>query len=222
MAVFGFRGKIFVKPNFAIDRGLGTGDGDYALFVGRLTPEKGLQTLIDADAAGALCMDVVVLGDGPMRSALEQAASRVGSRLKVKGFVSQDEIFAWMKSAKALIMASLWYEGDPMVVIEAFSMGVPVIAGKIGNTATTILAEGAGLLYTPGDHRELSAALQRFADHPEAVRQMRQRARDYYLTTHTPETNYKRLMEIYAQASHATERAGLHEIENHAAVDRPA
>src|SRR5271165_768032 len=79
--------KLFVKPNFAIDRGTGTGDGDYVLFVGRLTEEKGVQTLIDADAAGALCMDVVVLGDGPMRSALEQAASRTGSRLKVKGFI---------------------------------------------------------------------------------------------------------------------------------------
>jgi glycosyltransferase involved in cell wall biosynthesis len=214
--------KIFVKPNFAIDRGVGSGNGNYALFVGRLTPEKGLQTLIDADAAGALCMDVMVLGDGPMRSALEQAASATGSRLKVKGFVGQDEIAAWMKSAKALLMTSLWYEGDPMVVIEAFSMGVPVIAGNIGNTAATILAEGAGLLYTPGDPLELSAALQRFADHPEAVRQMRQCARNYYLTAHTPEKNYERLMEIYAQASGATSRTRLEEVESRAVADRPA
>jgi glycosyltransferase involved in cell wall biosynthesis len=214
--------KLFVKPNFAVDRGVGTGDGNYALFVGRLTQEKGLQTLIDADAAGALCMDVVVLGDGPMRSALEQAASRAGSRLKVKGFVGQDEIVAWMKSAKALLMTSLWYEGDPMVVIEAFSMGLPVIAANIGNTAATILAEGTGLLFTPGDYAELSAALQKFLDHPEAAGQMRQSARNYYLSTHTPEKNYERLMEIYAHASHVTERTGLHEMGSHAVVDRPA
>jgi glycosyltransferase involved in cell wall biosynthesis len=213
--------KIFVKPNFTIDRGAGAGDGDYALFVGRLTPEKGLQTLIDADAADALCMDVVVLGEGPMRSVLEQAASRTGSRLKMKGFVGHDEIVAWMKSAKALLMTSLWYEGDPMVVIEAFSTGLPVIAGNIGNTAATIIKEQAGLIYTPGDHRELSAALRKFADNPEAARQMRRNARNYYLATHTPEKNYDLLMEIYAQASRAPATAALHEMGNHAVVDRP-
>jgi glycosyltransferase involved in cell wall biosynthesis len=214
--------KIFVKPNFVVDRGIGEGDGAYALFVGRLTPEKGLQTLIDADAAGALCMDVVVLGDGPMRSTLEQTASRAGSRLKVMGFVGQDEAAAWMKGAKALLMTSLWYEGDPMVVIEAFSMGLPLIAANIGNTAATVLSETAGLVYTPGDHIGLSAALQKFTDHPATVRQMRQNARNYYLTAHTPETNYERLMEIYAQASRATERTRLHEIDKRAMADRTA
>ena len=214
--------KLFVKPNFAIDRGTGTGDGDYVLFVGRLTEEKGVQTLIDADAAGALCMDVVVLGDGPMRSALEQAASRTGSRLKVKGFIDPGEILTWMKDAKALLMTSLWYEGDPMVVIEAFSVGLPVIAANIGNTAATVLAEGAGLVYTPGDHIELSATLQRFADHPEAAGQMRQNARNYYLATHTPEKNYVRLMEIYNYAGRVTERAGLREMDNPVVADRPA
>jgi len=213
--------KLYVKPNFAIDRGTGTGDGGYALFVGRLTPEKGLQTLIDADAAGTLCMDVVVLGDGPMRLALEHAAARTGSRLKLKGFVNQDEILIWMKDARALLMTSLWYEGDPMVVIEAFSVGLPVIAADIGNTAATVAAERAGLVYTPGDLIGLSAALQRFADHPEAARQMRQNARNYYLATHTPERNYERLMEIYTHASQATERAGLHETDTRVVADRP-
>lgn len=215
--------KIFVKPNFAIDRGVGAGDGDYALFVGRLTDEKGLQTLIDADAAGALCMNVVVLGDGPLRPALERTAARTGSRLKVKGFVGQDEIAAWMKSARALLLTSLWYEGGiPLVVIDAFSMGLPVIATNIGSTAPTVLAEGAGLLYTPGDPIDFSATLQRFADHPEAVRRMRQNARNYYLSAHTPETNYERLMEIYVQASRATQQNGLHEVASREPVNRPA
>lgn len=213
--------KIFVKPNFAIDRGVGTGNGNYALFAGRLTQEKGLQTIIDADAAGALCMDVVVIGDGPMRPALEQAAARTGSRLRVKGFVGQDEMLAWMKSAKALLMTSLWYEGDPMVVIEAFSVGLPVIASNIGNTAATVLSEGAGIVYTPGHHMELSAALQKLADDPEAAQQMRHHARNHYLAVHTPESNYERLMGIYAHALRATERAGAEEVHNPLAVNRP-
>jgi glycosyltransferase involved in cell wall biosynthesis len=214
--------KIFVKPNFAIDRGVAAGDGNYALFVGRLTEEKGVQTLIDADAAGGLCMDVVILGDGPMRSAVVQAAARTGSRLKVKGFVGQNDVLTWMKSAKVLLMSSRWYEGDPMVVIEAFSLGLPVISGNIGNTAAIVLREGAGLVYTSGYHHELSAALQRFADSPVAARQMRMSARNYYLATHTPERNYERLMEIYSRASRATEWTRLPELETHAIVDKPA
>jgi len=215
--------RIFVKPNFAIDRGMGAGDGNYALFAARLTPEKGVQTIIDADAAGAFCMDVVVLGDGPMRPALERAAARPGSRLKMKGFVLQDEMLTWMKGAKALLMTSLWYEGGvPIVAIEAFSLGVPVIAGNIGSTAETVLSEGAGMLYAPGDHMEMAAALQRLADHPEATRLMRQRARNYYLATHTPEKNYERLMEIYAHALCVTEQADLGEADDRVVVNRPA
>ena len=108
-----------------------------------------------------------------------------------------------------------------MVVIEAFSVGLPVIAADIGNTAATVAVESAGLIYTPGDPIGLSAALQGFADHPEAARQMRQNARNYYLATHTPERNYQRLMEIYTHASQATERAGLHETDTRLVADRP-
>jgi glycosyltransferase involved in cell wall biosynthesis len=214
--------KIFVKPNFTIDRGTGAGDGNYALFAGRLTQEKGLQTILDADAAGALCMDVVVLGDGPMRPALDQAAARIGSRLKVKGFVAQAEMFTWMNAAKALLMPSLWYEGDPMVVIEAFSLGLPVIASDTGNTAATVSAEGAGIVYTPGNAGELAVALQQIADDPPGTRRMRQGARNYYLAAHTPEKNYERLMEIYGHAVRATERAGLEELDSPVVANKPA
>jgi glycosyltransferase involved in cell wall biosynthesis len=213
--------KLFVKPNFAVDRGIGDCDGNYALFAGRLTSEKGLQTIIDADAAGALCMDVVVVGDGPVRPALEQAAARAGSRLKVKGFVAPNEMLAWMKGAKVLLMTSLWYEGDPMVVIEAFSVGLPVIASDIGNTAATVLAEGAGLTYPPGDHMEMSAALERLANDHVAARRMRQNARKYYLAMHTPEKNYKRLMEIYAHSLRAAQCAGGEQVQPQAMMNRP-
>lgn len=98
-------------------------------------------------------------------------------------------------------MTSLWYEGDPLVVIEAFSMGLPVIAAAIGNTAATVRAKETGLLYPPGDHAGLSSALEWYAAHPEAVERMRQNARDYYLATHTPEVNYERLLQIYGYAS---------------------
>src|SRR6202041_2742879 len=134
------------------DLGLGTGDGSYALFVGRLTAEKGVQTLIDADAAGELCMDVVVLGDGPLIDDLQRAAERPGSRLISKGFMRHDRILAFMRSARVLIMPSLWYEGGlRLVIIEAFSLGRPVIGADEGNTGAVVQQGETGLLYPAGN-----------------------------------------------------------------------
>jgi glycosyltransferase involved in cell wall biosynthesis len=195
------REKIFVKPNSTEDRGLGTGDGNYALFAGRLNQEKGLQTLIDADTAGTLCMDIVILGDGPMREEVQRAAERPGSRLIYKGFMPHDQILDFMRSARVLIMPSIWYEGGlPLVVIEAFSLGLPVIGADLGNVAAIIKPGETGLLYPPADHQALSSALAWFMENLAEVRQMRENAREHYLATHTPEKNYQRLVEIYQMA----------------------
>jgi glycosyltransferase involved in cell wall biosynthesis len=191
------REKIFVKPNFTIDRGLGDGSGNYALFVGRLSPEKGIRTLIEADAAGGLYMDVVILGDGPMHDELRQAASRPGSRLIYKGFVEQSGIFDYMRSARVLLWPSLSYEGGSMVLIEALSFGLPVIGADLSHGASLIHHQETGLLFPASDHHALSATLAAYAQDPAAERHMRQRAREHYLTTYTPEMNYQRLIEIY-------------------------
>jgi glycosyltransferase involved in cell wall biosynthesis len=191
------REKIIVKPNFSVDLGVGTGDGGYALFVGRMSPEKGIQTLIDADAAGSLTMDVVLLGDGPMREAVVRAQARPGSRLISKGFMNHDQIIEYMSRASVLIMPSIWYESGPLVVIEALSLGLPVIAAALGNVAQLISTTGAGLLYEPGSPAGLSAALAEYALNPQLSAEMRHRARSAYEASHTPEKNYERLMEIY-------------------------
>jgi glycosyltransferase involved in cell wall biosynthesis len=192
------REKIFVKPNSTEDRGLGSGDGNYALFVGRLTQEKGIQTLIDADAAGSLCMDIMIFGDGPMREELRRAAERPGSRLIFSGLIEHDSILDFMGRARALIVPSIWYEGGlPLVVIEAFSLGIPVIGANLGNIASVVRPGETGLLYPPGDHHALASALVWFTQNPAAVQQMREAARAHYLATHTPEMNYQRLIEIY-------------------------
>ncbi len=194
------REKIFVKPNFVEDCGIGLGDGNYALFVGRLSPEKGVQTLIDADRAGAFCMDIIVVGDGPMRGAVDEAAARPGSRLKVKGFQGHTEIISYMKQAKVLLLTSLWYEaGLPLVAIEGISLGLPVIAAAVGN-AEIVGSKEIGLLYPAGDSAGLAAALREFVADAELMAAMRQRARDYYLVTYTPESNYKQLTYIYDRA----------------------
>jgi glycosyltransferase involved in cell wall biosynthesis len=195
------RDKIFVKPNSTVDGGLGAGNGGYALYVGRLIREKGIQTLIEADAMGSLCMDVLILGDGAMAGDVRRAAERPGSHLVFKGFQNHDQIVEYMRNARVLIMPSIWYEGGlPLVVIEAFSLGLPVIGADVGNVGDLLQSGETGLLYQPGDPLALSAALRRYADDPVVAKKMRGRAREYYLATHTPEKNYHRLIEIYGAA----------------------
>jgi glycosyltransferase involved in cell wall biosynthesis len=143
-------------------------------------------------------MDVVVIGDGPMLSDVLRAAMRPGSRLISKGFLKHAEIADYMRSARVLLMPSIWYEGGlPLVVIEAFSLGLPVIGARIGTVGTLIQPLETGLLYSSGDPQALSSALAQYATDADAEQAMRRGARAYYLANHTPARNYERLLEIY-------------------------
>ena len=199
------RGKIVVKPNFTADHGVGEGDGDYAVFAGRLSPEKGLQTLIEADAAGQLAMEVVVLGDGPMLGQVTSASERPGSRLKPKGRQTHAQILEFMRHARVLVLPSLWYEGLPLVLLEAFSLGLPVLGAGHGSLAELIEPGRTGMLFEPGDALDFAAKLAWFASETSDVRTMREEARARYLERYTPEVNYLELFAIYTKVTSKAE-----------------
>ncbi len=190
------RGKIAVKPNFTADHGVGAGDGDYAVFAGRLSPEKGLATLIEADAAGRLAMDVVILGDGPMLAQVQKASERPGSRLKPTGRQTHAQILEAMRHARVLVLPSLWYEGLPLVLLEAFSLGLPVLGAGHGGIAELIEPGRTGLLFEPGNARALADGLAFFEQDRHA---MRREARACYEERYTPEVNYLQLSALYTK-----------------------
>ena len=192
--------RIFVKPNFAPDPGPTEPSGDYALFVGRLSPEKGIRTLIEADRHGLLIADLVIIGDGPLRGQVLEACARPGSRLRYKGYRSHAESIQQMREAKALLVPSLWYEGFPLVIAEAFSLGVPVIGADIGSVAGIVTPGRTGLLHAPGDFRALAECLSMLIDQPALAADMRRQARDTYLTNYTEELNHSQLVKIYEWA----------------------
>ncbi len=192
------REKIIVKPNFTADHGMGEGRGEYALFAGRLSPEKGIATLIAADERELLPMPVVVLGDGPMMAELTHAAVRPGSRLIVKGKQTHAQILDWMRDARVLVLPSLWYEGFPLVLLEAFSVGLPVLGANHGSIAELIEPGRTGALFTPGSAEDLSEALRGFTNTPL---EMRKAARACYLNRYTPEANYRSLLAVYTKVT---------------------
>ncbi len=193
--------RIAVKPNFVgDDPGLGSGRGGYALFVGRLSEEKGIQTLADA-WRGLPGIPLKIAGDGPMNS------TRWPSGVTWLGQQSRAQIEELMKDAAVLIVPSIWYEGAPMTILEALACGLPVIASDIGSLPEMVDDHRTGLLFRPGDAEDLASKVRWAFDHPEQMLAMRAAARREYETKYTADINYKRLIEIYEMAiEHARRR----------------
>lgn len=193
-------GKIVVKPNFAANRDLPTGDRAGLLFVGRLSPEKGLQVL--AEAAATLPAGTVrVIGSGPAAGQLEQCGA-----VHMLGQQTAENVFAQMASSAALVFPSISYETFGLVIIEAFSVGTPVIASRLGAALDLVIDGHNGLLVEPGDAADLRSKLAWALSHPVEMADMGRRARQTYLAHYTPESNYTQLLDVYRQAQQERQR----------------
>jgi glycosyltransferase involved in cell wall biosynthesis len=199
--------KIFVKPNFVpSDPGARQGQGDFALFVGRLVPEKGILTTLDAwnELGGRIPLRIV--GVGPLADRVAKAAARRRG-IEVLGRQPRGAVLELMKQARFLVFASEWYEGFPMVIAEAFACSLPVLAAGIGSAAEIVSDGRTGRLFSPGDPTDLVAKAAWAWDHPQECTAMGRQARLEYEARYTPQANYARLMEIY-QAVIAGEAGG--------------
>jgi glycosyltransferase involved in cell wall biosynthesis len=192
--------KIMVKPNFvAGDPAPGTGAGGYALFVGRLSPEKGLGTVLEAwqRLGGALPLKIV--GEGPLGASVEEAAAQ-SQGVEFLGRRSLQEVSDLMGAARFLILPSEWYEPFGRVAIEAFARGTPVFASDLGGVAELIDDGRTGRLFRPGDPGDLAEHVAWALSHPAELARMRDAARKAFETRYTAEHNYQQLMAIYRRA----------------------
>jgi glycosyltransferase involved in cell wall biosynthesis len=195
----GFPGdRIRVKPNFVPrpPRRRATA-GSYFLFLGRLSPEKGVDVLIDAWAPGL--GQLVIVGDGPCRRELEIRAARHGDKVRFLGSQPRERCMELLTDARALLVASRAYETFGLVVVEAFAHGVPAVAPALGAFPDLIRESGTGLLFVPGDPEDLRRKLFQLVD-PERSRQMGDEARYRYEMDYTPERNLATLEAIYREA----------------------
>jgi glycosyltransferase involved in cell wall biosynthesis len=195
--------KIVVKPNFVDpDPGLGEGLGGYALFVGRLSPEKGIGTLLAAWERLGKKVPLKIVGDGPLALQVAEAARRL-PRVEWIGQLSKTQVLALMKDARVLIFPSSWYEGFPMVFAEACAAGLPVIASQLGSMSSLITPGRTGLYFHHGNPEDLAAQVEWALTHPTEVAQMRRESRAEFEAKYTAEQNYQMLMEIYERVSYA-------------------
>jgi len=191
-----------VKPNFVTpDPGPKEEFGDFAVYVGRLSPEKGVQTLLRAWCQLRTPVPLEVIGDGPLRSELERMVSQ-GNRSNVvfAGRLSPQETRTRIRRARLLILPSQCYENFPMTVVEAFSCGTPVICSRLGAMQEIVSDHRNGLHFTPGNPDALARTLEWAWNNPEQLRTMGVAARREYEQKYTAEQNYRILMAIYRQA----------------------
>jgi glycosyltransferase involved in cell wall biosynthesis len=191
--------KICIKPNSAPDPGRGAGAGGYALYVGRLSQEKGIEPLLAAAVHGeGLGMPLLVAGDEPLRNKVHALCAP--GKLEYAGLQDSAGVRRLMLEARVLLLPSLWYEGLPMVVPEAFGAGLPIVASRIGALETLIEDGGNGLLAEPGNPADLAAAVRRVAAGGDFEQGLRLRARATYEELYQPDANLRLLLEIYRQA----------------------
>lgn len=194
--------KIVVKPNFVHpDPGPRPSFGEYVVFVGRLSPEKGLHTLLSAWKQLSTRIPLHIVGDGPLLHKLDARKSRLGlSGVIFRGRLSRESTLENIRRARFLVFPSEWYECFPMTLIEAFACGVPVIASRLG-AMEEIVADGrTGLLFTPGNAEDLAAKVEWAWTHPQEMEAMGRAARAEYEAKYTAARNYKLMMEIYRSA----------------------
>ncbi|WP_017317174.1 glycosyltransferase [Mastigocladopsis repens] len=194
--------KIHIKPNFLLAPQFQSQTNklkNYALFVGRLSEEKGVTTLIDAYSQGHLSIPLKIVGDGPLDEALRQQvqARGLGEVITFLGRQSKATVLELIYNAKFLVFPSIWYEGFPLTIAEAFACGLPVIASKLGSMAEIVEDGVTGLHFEAGNALDLAAKINWAITHPEAVDTMEINARCTYEAKYTPEANYKQFMEIY-------------------------
>lgn len=192
--------KIVVKPNFvAPDPGAGTGRGGYAIFVGRLSAEKGIDTLLAAWSRPEMELPLKIVGDGPLADQVA-AAARENPRIEWLGRRPIHAVLPLIGEAACLLMPSVWYETFGRTIIEAYAKGTPVVVSRLGAMEELVDDGRTGRLFAPGDAADLAAKVRQLLADPQRLGRMREAARDEYLDRYTAGPNHDMLMAIYERA----------------------
>ncbi len=198
---YGFDRERIVCVNNFIDLDPGgekTESGDYYLYVGRLTREKGVGTLIDAAVkAGAGRLRIV--GDGELKDELMSYArgKKGGADIEFCGPVSRDDVMALIKKCRFVVLPSEWYENFPYAVLESFACGKTVIGARIGGIPELVRDNETGLTFEPGNSDDLSSKIRYLNDNPDKRLRMGENARSFVEQKLNAETHYLKIMGIY-------------------------
>lgn len=204
--------KIFVKPNFLADPPAANySTADYAIYMGRLSEEKGLDVLVDAlasdNGAASSRLKVKIVGEGPLRAHLEGKAKDKGlSNIEFLGRKDFGECLDLLSRARFMVLPSVCYENFPMAIREAFACGKPVVGSNLGAIASIIGDRETGLLFRPGNPEDLASKIAWMIGNEDDCIQMGRNARAEFESKYTADRNFEMLMDIYRNAISARKK----------------
>ena len=170
--------------------------GDYFLYYGRLSYEKGVEDLIRAfSRQGAPKLKIV--GTGPVEDSLKALAAGAAN-IEFLGYRSGEPLFDLVRGCSFVIVPSRWYENNPMTIVEAYAYGKPVIGARIGGIPEILEGQGTGFIYPSGDVEALAGAVSEVsAVSDEAYAEMSARARRFYEANFAEAPYYDKLINFY-------------------------
>ena len=192
--------KMITKPNFVPDPGESNNPReDFFLFAGRIIKEKGVHVLIKAFAEMPESK-IIIIGDGPEKESL-QKEFQSSQNILFTGYLGKQKVNEYMNRCKALVCPSIWWEGAPLTVIEAFATGTPVIASRLEPMAESVSDGFNGLLFTAGDADDLKRKIKLFNTETNNNSFLYKNARQTYLEKFSPDIHYDAILKIYQLAT---------------------
>ena len=195
--------KVFLKPNFVanIEKKLNSGQRkNQMIYVGRLEEIKGVDILLKAwEILGQNAPQLIMCGIGPMEEwCREYVLKNSLENVTIVGYVENEKVRRMIAESKALILPTQVYEGFPMTILEAMSVGTPIIGSRLGNVGTLVQESVNGICFEPKSAEDLACAVQKLNVSYDSVRAC-------YEELYSPNANYNRLKEIYESVTVCTE-----------------
>jgi glycosyltransferase involved in cell wall biosynthesis len=173
------------------------------VFIGRLYEAKGIHLLADAWMRwGESAPNLDIIGDGPIMHDLRRSleASPARERVTLLGQLPRDETLLRLARAKLLIVPSTCFEGFPVVIQEAYSLGVPVVASRLGSLTELVQERVTGEYIDPSDPENIHSTVQRIWNDQTRLATYAEQARRVFIDKFSPEVSHSLLMDIYATA----------------------
>lgn len=193
--------KLFVKPHFIDASQIQPrfGQGNYVLYLGRLSAEKGLWTLVRA-VAGMRDVELKIAGSGPLENDLRTYIQEKELRhIQFLGFKEGPEKRELLLNSSFLVVPSEWYETFGLVVLEGYSAGKPVIGSNLGGLPFVIENGKSGLLFQAGYREDLREKISYLLDRPDEIETMGRYARKLVDTKYHPEESFRMLKSIFSR-----------------------
>ena len=192
------RDRIIVKPNFLPNPPKPNYKvGDYILYVGRLSKEKGVGTLLEALTHIEKPIKLRIAGDGPMLPELKSFSLKKEIEIEFLGFMDKETLLDQIRNSAFLVVPSEWYEGFPMVLLEAYACGKPVVASRIGSLNELVAEDETGMKFVPGDPIGLAKVITEMLSNLDRIGEMGKNAHAVFKEKYSSESNLNALNKIY-------------------------